>query len=339
MKKIIFMISALVLSIGLVSCSSKSEEPKSRTEIFMGTVVNVKIYDGDEYVLDKAFNRVKEIEDLVSINKLGTELDKVNENAGIKEVKVSEESLYIIEKGLEYSRLSDGGYDISIGPLVKLWSIGLPEARVPSEEEIKEKLTKINYKDIELNKETREVFLKKKGMILDLGSIAKGYTADEIVKILNEEGIKKAVVDLGGNIYALGEKEKNKPWKIGIQNPFSDRGDVVGGVYVENKSVVTTGIYERFLEEGDKKYHHILNPKTGYPYESEIAGVTIISDKSIDGDALSTLVFTKGIDEGIEFINNLDGIDAIFIDNNRNVYLTEGIKDKFELINNDFKEK
>ena len=340
MKKLFLVVSILIFSLGLVACGSKEkEEAKSKTELFMGTVVNIKIFDGDEYVLDKAFNRVKEIEDLVSINKVGTELDKLNENAGIQSVKLSDDSFYIIKKGIEYSKLSNGGYDISIGPLVKLWSIGLPEAKVPSEDEIKEKLTKINYKDVEINEETKEIFLKKKGMILDLGSIAKGYTADEIVKILKEEGVKKAVVDLGGNVYVLGEKEKDKPWKIGIQNPFSDRGDVVGAIYVKDKSIVTTGIYERFLEKGDKKYHHILNPKTGYPYESEIAGVTIVSDKSIDGDALSTLVFTKGINEGMKFINNLEGVDAIFVDVNKNIYLTDGIEDKFELINKDFKEK
>lgn len=337
MKKKVYAIFIFILAVGLIGCGKKEEEEvKSRTELFMGTAISIKIYDGKEEVLNKAFDKVKEIEDKMSINKEGTEVDEINKNAGIKKVKVSDDTFEIIEKGLKYSEMSKGKYDISIGPIVKLWSIGLPEAKVPNTEEIDETLKYVDYKDIEINKETKEVFLKEKGMILDLGSIAKGYTADQIAEILKEEKVKKAIIDLGGNIYALGTKEEDKPWKIGIQNPFSDRGDVVGAVYVENKSVVTTGIYERFIEEGDKKYHHILNPKTGYPYESNIAGISIISDKSIDGDALSTLIFTLGIDDGLKFINELDGIECVFVDNDKKVYLSNGLQDNFELINKDF---
>ncbi|MGL5417260.1 MAG: FAD:protein FMN transferase [Clostridium sp.] len=341
MKRRVYLISIAVsvIFIGMLGCGKKEEEIKSRTELFMGTAISVKIYDGKEEVLEKAFDKVKEIENKVSINKNGTEVDKINENAGIKKVSVSDDTFEIIEKGLKYSEMSNGKYDISIGPIVKLWSIGLPEAKIPTQEEINKTLEYVDYRDIELNKETKEVFLKKKGMILDLGSIAKGYAADQIAEILKEQKIEKAIIDLGGNIYAMGTKEADKPWKIGIQNPFSERGDVVGSVYVENKSVVTTGIYERFIEEEGKKYHHILDPKKGYPYESNIAGVSIISDKSIDGDALSTLIFTLGIDEGLKFINELDGVESVFVDNNKNIYLSNGLENNFELINKDFKKE
>lgn len=338
MKKFIVMLMALLLVVGNIGCSKEeTTEPITRTELIMGTVVKITLYEnGSEKILDKVFERVKEIEDLVSINEDGTELDKLNENAGIMPVRLSDTSLEIIDRALYYSEMSDGGYDLTIGPLVKLWSIGLPEAKVPTKEEINEVIKNIDYSKVKINKDTNEVFLSEKGMLLDLGSIAKGYAADEIVKILNEENINSAIIDLGGNIYALGLKDGNKNWKIGIQNPFDNRGRIIGALEVSNKTVVTSGVYERYIEQDGVKYHHILNPSTGYPYDTEIAGVSIISDKSIDGDALSTLIFTKGLEEGLEFVENIENIDAIFVTNNKDVYITKGLKGNFEITNEEF---
>lgn len=338
-KKLISIISTIILTISLVGCSeNEGQQPITRTELFMGTVIKATIYDNqDEKVLDEIFNKVTEIENLVSINKENTELDKLNKSAGKEKVKLSDESFNIIKKGIEYSKLSEGGYDISIGPLVKLWSIGLPEAKVPTEDEIKETIKYVDYNKIELNEVTKEVFLSEENMMLDLGSIAKGYVADEIVNILKEENVNQAIIDLGGNIYALGSKDKNQGWKIGVQDPFDNRGNVVGTIEVSNKSVVTTGIYERYIEENNKKYHHILNPKNGYPYETEIGGVSIIANKSIDADALSTLVFTKGVEEGIKLVESLDNIDAVFVTKDKKLYLTDGIRNNFELMNDNYK--
>ncbi|MBY0756887.1 FAD:protein FMN transferase [Clostridium sardiniense] len=342
-KKVITFFITTILIISLVGCTkekskdTKLKDPISRTELFMGTAIKITLYDGgSEEILDKAFKRVIDLEDLVSINKSGTEIVELNKNSGINPVKLSDDSFNIIEKGLEYSKASKGGYDITIGPLVKLWSIGLPEAKVPNENEIKEAIKHVDYSKLKINKDTNEVFLSEKGMMIDLGSIAKGYAADEIVKLLKEEGVTEAIVDLGGNIYALGKKEGNKNWKIGIQDPNTERGNVVGMVETYNKSVVTTGVYERFIEKDGVKYHHILNPKIGYPYKTDIAGVSIIADKSMDADALSTLIFTKGLDEGIKFIETLDGVDAIFIMNDRKVYITEGVRESFKLTNESF---
>lgn len=338
-KKLMVILTAIVLIIGMIGCTKEEpSEPITRTEVIMGTVVKVTLYDSDkEEILDKVFERVKEIEDLVSINKGGTELDELNENAGIKPVKLSDTSFDIIEKALYYSEISEGGYDLTIGPLVKLWSIGLPEAKVPTKEEINETIKNIDYSKVEINEDTNEVFLKEEGMLLDLGSIAKGYAADEIAEILREEDVNSAIIDLGGNIYALGLKEGIKNWKIGIQNPFDARGSIVGAVEISDKTVVTSGVYERYIEEDGTRYHHILNPSTGYPYETEIAGVSIIADKSIDGDALSTLIFTKGLDEGLALLEKIDGVDAIFITNDKEVYITKGLKENFKITNEEFK--
>ncbi|MBS5926306.1 MAG: FAD:protein FMN transferase [Clostridium sp.] len=337
--KAISLLIGIFLIFSLIGCTNSNDDskPLSKTEYFMGTVVTVTLYDNkSEKIIDKAFEEVKKIEQLVSINMEGTELDEVNNNAGIKPVKVSDDTYNIIKKGLEYSSLTNGSFDITIGPLVKLWSIGLPEAKVPTIEEIKEKIQYINYNDVELNNSEKTVFLKKPGMIIDLGGIAKGYTADVIAQTLKDEGVEKAIIDLGGNIYALGEKAENTLWRIGIQNPDQTRGEIVGSINVKDKSIVTSGIYERFIEQDGVKYHHILSPKSGYPYDNEIAGVTIISDKSIDGDALSTSVFSMGITKGLEFINSLPDTEAIFITKDHKIYLTEGSKEIFKLTNDDF---
>lgn len=336
-----YIASALIMlsTISLFSgCSNNTlKEPLTRTELFMGTVITITLYDqGSDKVLDKAFDRVREIEELVSINDGETQLTDVNKNAGIKPVSVSEDTYDMVKVGLDYSEKSSGSFDIAVGPLVKLWSIGLPEAKVPTSEEIVQVLDDVDYKKVKLNDDEKTIFLEKEGMMLDLGAVAKGYTADEIVEVLEEEGVNSAIVDLGGNIFALGSKKDNANWKIGVQNPLSDRGETLGVIEVVDKSIVTSGVYERFIEKDGVKYHHILNPKTGYPYENEIAGVSIISDKSIDGDCLSTLIFSLGVEKGLEFVNSMDGVEAIFVTKDKKVYLTTGMKDNFKITNAEY---
>lgn len=340
LKRIFSILSILCFSTLLISCSDKKSAPISplrESEFFMGTVVTISLYDKqDEAILQKCFERVEEIENLVSINKTGTELDKVNDNSGIAPVKVSDTTYNIVKRGLYYSQLTNGSFDITIGPVVKLWSIGLPEAKVPTQFEIDEALSHVGYENLVLNDEEKSIFLKNKDMKIDLGSIAKGYTADEIAKILKDEGVNKAIIDLGGNVLTLGEKAENTPWKIGIQNPDQSRGAIVGTIEVTDKSVVTSGIYERFYEKDGKKYHHLLSPFDGYPFDNEIAGVSIISDKSMDGDALSTSVFSLGVEEGLKFVETQENIDAIFITKDNKVYITSGIRDNFKISNDDF---
>lgn len=333
----ILLITFIVTMFTGCSSTKQLESPLSRTELFMGTVITVTLYDkGSEKVLDKAFEKVKQIEELVSINDGETEVTAVNNNAGISPVKVSQDTYNIVKTGLDYSKKSYGSFDVSIGPLVKLWSIGLPEAKVPTKEEIDTVLPNVDYNGVELNDEEQTIFLEKEGMMLDLGAVAKGYTADKISEVLTEEGVESAIIDLGGNIFALGKKNNEKLWRIGIQDPLLERGETLGVIQVENKSIVTSGIYERFIERDGVKYHHILSPSTGYPYENEIAGVSIISDKSIDGDCLSTLIFSLGVEEGLEFIEAMAGVDAIFITKSKEIYLTSGVKDNFSISSSEY---
>ena len=341
-KWLIITILSLVGVIFLTACntntSKESTTPLSRTEFLLGTVTTISLYDHQsEEILDLAMEKLKELEDTLSINKSGTLIDEINDAAGIHPVVVDEDTYNVIEKGLSYSKLTNGAFDITVGPIVKLWNIGFPEARIPSSSEIEDALPLVGFDKVTLNPDDLSVYLTEPGMRLDLGGIGKGYAADEIAKLLQEQGVEHAIIDLGGNVYTLGTKPGNQLWTVGVQDPFNPRGKVIGRLKTANKSIVTSGIYERYIEdESGHKYHHILNPKTGYPYENQIAGVSIISDYSTDGDALSTAVFAMGVEEGLAFVETLDGIDAIFITLDSKVYITDGLKGNFTLSNDSF---
>lgn len=335
--KIVALPILLIGVIYLTACSnqapSTTTEPLSRNTFVLGTVVTTTLYDHQsEKLLDQVDEKLQTLEDTLSINKTGTLIDEINLNAGKSPVPVDTATYNLIEKGLYYSELTHGSFDITVGPIVKLWNIGFPEARIPSEEEINAKRNLVGYENVVLNKDSQTVYLTKEGMMLDLGGIGKGYAADEVTTLLKDAGVEHAIINLGGNIYTLGDKPGDQPWTIGVQDPFNPRGKTIGTIKVKNKSVVTSGIYERYIEdESGKQYHHILSPKTGYPYENEIAGVTIISDTSTDGDALSTAIFSMGIEEGLKFVESLDGIDAIFVSTDSKVYVSSDIKEHFNL--------
>jgi len=330
---IIFIFSSVLFQ----GCSSNSE-PLEETQFLLGTICTIKIYDNkSEDVMTKAFNRIKDIENKMSVNKTGTEVDAIASAAGKSYVKVSDDTFYVIKKGKYYSEKSGGVFDITIGPLVKLWGIGTDDARLPSQAEIDSKKSLINYKDILLNENEKSVMLKKQGMMLDLGGIAKGYAADEVAKILKENNVQHATINLGGNVIVLNDNINGKPWSIGIQNPLETRGEIVGSVDVTSKTVVTSGIYERYFEKDGKRYHHILNPFTGYPMDNNLASVTIITDISIDADAMTKNLFYLGVDKGLAYAKDTPNIEAIFITKDKKIYATDGIKSKIIIKNSDYK--
>ncbi|KAA8667747.1 FAD:protein FMN transferase [Clostridium sp. HV4-5-A1G] len=328
----------MICIIPLSSCSDIGSEPMSRTEFMLGTICTITIYDHEsKTTLDEAFSRVKQIENKMSVNKSGTEVDNVADAAGKNFVKVSDDTFYVLEKGKYYSEQSSGVFDITIGPLVKLWGIGTDHARLPSQKEIDEKKSLVNYKNLLLDEKGKRAMLVKPGMSLDLGGIAKGYAADEVVKVLKKNGVEHAIVDLGGNILTINGDPDGKPWNIGIQNPFKARGTPIGTIGVTNKTVVTSGIYERYFEKNGKKYHHILNPFTGYPMDNDLASVTLVTDVSLNADAMTKNIFYLGLDKGAEYVKNISGLNAIFITKNKEVYVTEGLKNNFQLTDSSFK--
>jgi len=322
----------------LYSCTNIN--PISKESLVIGTLCCVKIYDKrDASILDECFKKLEELENTLSINKSNTKIDEVNANAGIKPVKVSREIIDLVEYSLKYSELSDGLFDISVGPLVEKWHIGFEDEKVPSPEEIEEAKSKINYKDIIINHDESTIFLKNTGMMLDFGAVAKGYAADCLCKILDENGVKSAIIDLGGNIFVKGKKLDGSKWLVGIQDPDEFRGDSLGTIEIENKSLVTSGIYERYFEQDGIKYHHILNPFTGYPETNDLLSVTVISNFSLEGDLLSTTLFLMGREKGLKYAESRDDIEVIYVTKNYDVFISSGLKDIFTIINSKYKLK
>ena len=232
----------------------------------------------------------------------------------------------ILRKGLEYSKESEGGFDITIEPVTSLWDFKSEKKEVPAKEAIKKALSYVDCKKISLQ-EGSLCFLMP-GMGIDLGGIAKGFIADDLKKYLEEQGVKGGLINLGGNVLCIGEKEGGEPFYVGVQQPFAQRNQTVAVVAVQDISVVSSGIYERYFETEDGKlYHHIINPKTGYSYENDLLGVTILSEKSADGDGLSTTCFALGREKGIAYINSLEGVYAMFITKDEKLWYSNGFEE------------
>lgn len=339
-KYLLFILISIIFIFSLSGCTKKEPEPISKEGLFLGTFCKVTIYDeASRDVLEKAFNRISEIEDKMTINKTSSEVININSKAGSDYVKVSPDTFSVIKQGKYYSELSQGKFDVTIGPIVKLWNIGTDKARVPSPDEIKNKLPLVDYSNILLNEQENKIMLKEKGMLIDLGAIAKGYAGDEVKRVLAENGVKHALINLGGNLVTLGSKLNNKAWKLGVQNPLDSRGEYLGTIEVSDKAIVTSGIYERYIEKDGKRYHHILSPENGYPIDNSLVSVSIVADKSIDADALSTTAFALGLENGLKLIESLKNVDAIFVTKDSDVYVTSGLKDNFKITDDKFKLK
>lgn len=335
----LILVFVLMLSGCQKSAPAPTGKPISKTNFLLGTVVDISIYDKqDESIIDKAFDRIAEIEREMTINNAETsEIMALNAASGKNEVKLTPDTFSVVEKGKYYSELSKGKFDITIGPIVKLWNIGTEYAAVPEKGELSEAVKLVDYKKLILNKENLTAKLEEAGMKVDLGAIAKGYSADEVARILKENGVEHAIINLGGNVLAIGGNPNGNPWRIGIQDPFNPRGEFLGVVPIKDKTVVTSGVYERYFEENGKRYHHILDPATGYPTDNNLYSVSIITDKSIDGDGLSTTTLLLGLEDGMKLIESLDNVEAIFITNDKKVYVTSGLKKDFTITNSDFK--
>lgn len=335
----------LLLTLVLVGCSPEEEEvtlletPYDTTAFLMGTYVSLRIYDeGKEDVLDLAVERISELADKITTNDPDSEMDNVNEAAGVEAIEVSEDVFPLVEAADNYSKVTDGGFEYAIGPVTDLWRIGFDDARVPEPDEIEAVLPLIDHTKIELDADSRTVFLQEPGMKIDLGAIAKGYIADEVKKLFIENDVTTAVIDLGGNVVVMGDSpnREGEGFNVGVQDPFDSRGSYVAALNLKNQSIVTSGVYERSIEQDGEIYHHLMNPETGYPFDNELASVTIISNKSIDGDALSTVVFGFGLEAGLEYVNKAANIDAIFITKDKDVYTSDGLSEIFSLTNSEY---
>ncbi|MEG2198822.1 MAG: FAD:protein FMN transferase [Anaerovorax sp.] len=337
--KKIFIIGLLVFftaSLFLVGCSTPKEEvaksqPLSKSNFQLDTVVTISLYNWtDEGTFDRAFDEIRRLENLLSVDKEGSDLDKIWKNGGKAWTAVSPETLEVIKSSLAYSELSQGYFDISTGPLISLWNIQDGQGHYPSNEELAVAKAQTGYQRILIN-DDGEVMLQDPGMKANLGAIAKGYIADKVKELLVGEGVKSGIINLGGNVLVIGENPNGEPFHIGIQDPHKKTGEVLGSIDARNISLVSSGINERYFEYEGKRYHHILDPFTGFPSEKGIAGVTILSEKSMDGDALSTTVFLLGIEKGMALIESLPNKEAIIVDNEGKLHCTKGAEELLNL--------
>lgn len=334
--KKIFLI--LFMTMLLTGCTKNGDNSGyiEQSEFLMNTIITIRAETQDIEIVTEAFNTIRNIENRLSNTVSESEVSKINQNAGIKSVEVSNDTFDIIKNSIHYSKISDGYFDITVAPLSDLWNINSDKPKVPAEEEIKKAIKLIDSNLIELDENKKTVFLKHKGMKIDLGAIAKGYAADKTKDFLIAEGVKRAILNLGGNVYVIGEKDEGKPWKVGIQNPETERSESIGYIECSDISVVTCATNQRYFEENGKRYHHIFNVKDGYPMNNGLKSVTVVAKSSEDSDALATTAFLSGLDKGKNLIENTDGFEAIFIDNDKHIYLTEGLKDKFVLTDDTF---
>jgi thiamine biosynthesis lipoprotein len=313
------------------------EPVESRTEFLMGTTCSLALYERtSKGVMDRMFERVKAIEGNMSFKHPDSEVSAINAKAGITPVAVSEDTFYVIRKALRYSAMTDGHFDITIGPLVDLWGIGTADEQVPTEEAVRKLLPLVDYRKVVLDESQRTVFLQEKGMKIDLGGIAKGYAADEAVAVLREEGVERAIVDFGGNIYTMGKKAEERPWRVGIQNPDGRRGSYIGIVEVTEAAVVSSGDYERYFERDGVRYHHILNTGSGYPVRNGVSSCTLVAESALQADALTTAIFSMGVEEGLAYIESLDTIEGAIVTDEDRVHLSSSLASEFRLTDSSF---
>ena len=329
--KLTGLVMVMFLMMTLLSGCSQSDTV-TRSDFLLDTFVSITLYgESDDSLLDKPFEKIKELNVTLAQSDAASDLTLINENAGIQPVPVSEGTYKIIEKGIFYSTISGGYFDATAGPLIDLWGIHEPEIKeAPSPDLIAEAQKKIDYTKIVLNPSEQTVYLTDPGMELNLGSVSKGYIADAVMTVIKDEGVKHAIVNLGGNVLVMGGKADGKAFGVGVEDPNNPGNGYIGVVSLKDGSVVTSGDYQRyFTDAAGKRYHHILDPFTGYPSESGLTQVTVVTDQSIDGDGLTTTLFLLGLDKGLALVEKMDGVEAIFVTKDNQIIATKGLKDIF----------
>jgi thiamine biosynthesis lipoprotein len=301
------------------------------TQHAMGTVMTHRAFGPyAEDCLDAVRREVERIEGLLSRFLPDSDIHRLNASAGIKREKVSYEAFEVLSKAVEFSRYCQGCFDVTIEPLVRLWNIRQEPFVEPDKFSIMQVLPLVNFRDLLLDPWEMTATLRYTGQSVDLGGIGKGYTADRIMAIFNEYDINSAYSNLGGNVVTRGAKPDGSPWRIGIQHPRQE-DQLIGAVSVVNQTVVTSGDYQRcVIGSQGEWHHHILNPLTGYPADSGLISVSIVTQNSLAADALSTMLFVAGMEKGLKFLKSFSQTEAIFVDAELRISITSGLQYRFQ---------
>lgn len=326
-------ISALIISLLIfsVGCGEKTDTlTKKQLDIFaMDTYMNLTAYgDNAETALENASEIITELEMLLSVTSENSDVWRINASHG-ESVSVSVDTANIISKAVEYGNLTDDSLDITIYPVLKEWGFTTGNYKIPDDETLENLLENVDYSKIMLNNNT---VLVPENYKIDLGALAKGYTGDKVIAELKENGIKSAIISLGGNVQAFGLKPDGSEWKVAVRNPFSPDTDMCI-LEIENKAVITSGNYERFFTGDDgRKYCHIINPADGFPAENGLVSVTVIGESGIMCDAFSTALFIMGTDSAEDFWKKNGGFDMILVTDDGRIIYTEGLADNLKNI-------
>jgi hypothetical protein len=332
MKKSYFRLSGVLLFLlciaMLTACQNSDENKKVSKDIFaMDTYMTVTAYGKNaENGVNKAVDEINRLETVLSAEKQESDIYKLNETGS---GTLSTDTKNIVSKALEINKTTNGAFDISIYPLMVKWGFTTQKYNVPSKNEISKLLKDVDSSKIIFDEKSGNIKLKE-NMKIDLGGIAKGYTSNRVMQIFKECGVKSGLVSLGGNVQALGTKTDGTAWQIAIENPDKS-SDYIGVVSVKDKAVITSGGYERYFEKNGKTYHHILDPETGYPAESGVKSVTIVSDDGTLADALSTSLFVMGKEKALDYWReHKNEFDTVLVEDNGDITITGGLEKIFK---------
>jgi thiamine biosynthesis lipoprotein len=331
MKILTSLIYLVILIFSLTSCSFDKNVPYQSDGFAMGTVISQTVYGPNaKKASNQVLEKIKYLDSIMTINVPGGDINNLNQNAGKKNVQLHPETLEVISSALKISNLSQGAFDITIGPLTKFWGIGTDKPKIPTKKDLNSLMPLIGYKYIYVDQAHHLAGLRKADQMVDLGGIAKGYAADTAVQIYKKNGINSALISLGGSsITVLGTKPDGTSWNVGIQNPRAPQGQLIGTVKLSNISISTSGDYQKYFEKEGKRYHHIIDPRTGFPADSGLMSVTVVTPSATDADALSK-VFVLGLDKGLDLIKCYKNAEAIFVTTDKKIYVTPGLKENFE---------
>jgi len=314
MKHLSSKLTLIFLWMGIVlnACNGANGQPTRRTQIIMGTLVEITVSHSDPELIQtattQAFDEMKRIEQLMSTYLPDSEISLINRAAGKTAIPVSPEVEEVIREGIYWSEQSGGAFDITVEPLVQLWDFEGDKKIIPSENTIRKTASLVNYRNIEIKDHT--VRLKRRGMAINVGGLAKGYAVDRAISILRGR-VPNGIVNAGGDLFAFGQKNKQTPWNIGLQHPRKSES-LLASFAVKNQAIATSGDYQRYFVKDGVRYHHIFDPQTGRPARLMVS-TTVITTEVMDADALATAVFVMGPDKGIEWVDSLANVEAMLV--------------------------
>jgi FAD:protein FMN transferase len=351
LPSLLLTVAALALPLWTTSCVREAEEappatataqPKPaepakaarmivRTRKCMGTECTVKAFATDDALVDRAstrgFDEMARIEALVTSWRDSSEISQVNEAAGVRPVKVSPETLAILDKALWVAEKTKGGFDVTVGVYKGLWKFDEDnDGTIPRKSEVEKRRKLVNYKDVVVDKAAGTVMLRRKGQRLNVEGLAKGYAVDAAVRVIRDAGLENFIIQAGGDLFASGRRGQ-RDWRVGIQDPRGPHGRIIYELSLSNRAFNTSGDYERFTLHNGVRYHHILDARTGYPSHAARA-VTLLADTAFEADAFDTAIFILGPEAGMKLVNETAGLQAVIVGPDNQVHISDGLKDR-----------